>query len=574
MGAEIQLAPASRPALDRATMPALIRQAARDFGASTLMLTPGATLSFAELDERSALLARGLLASGIGKGSRVGILMANSPDWIVTFMAVTRIGAFAVPMSSLYQPPELKWVCRHADLHCLFMQDNYRHHDYVARLEAACPDISRQDCGALRLRELPFLRNVFIWAEQEPGWARSVRSLFDLGRSIEQELLDAAEDQVVPADLLCMIYTSGSTADPKGVMHAHGKVLRHTAHMAHNYWSFGKGDLFLSSRPFFWVGGLMVPILYSMHAGSTICQPEQDDPDTVVELIRKHGLTGAYHSAAWAKGLAAHPAFRDGDLRTVRLASDSLGFAARDAEGGYRFIGSSLQSRFGDMVTGHPPAAIPNSLGMTETICTHSSLPPEIPVPDDKKGSCGLPIQGVELRIVDPVTRRDVPRGEAGELLVGGATVAEGYYKRERSDTFEAGGWLPTGDLCRQDSDDYVYIEGRLVDTLKVNGANVSPLEVERCIAAIPGVAECAVIGLNRDAKDCVLAAVICPLEGEVLDSHAVLDALRGQLSSFKLPKQIVFIPSADVPRTGSGKIQKQALPALIESMTAGRLRA
>jgi acyl-coenzyme A synthetase/AMP-(fatty) acid ligase len=550
------------------TLPGAIRAAAATFGEQPMIIAGDTTLSFAELDRQSAALGRGLLAAGVGKGCRIGVMMPNSPQWLVTFMAAARVGALVVPMSSLYQPPELRWVCRHADLHFLFLQDSFGHHDYIERMETACPSLRGQP-ESLLIDELPFLRGVFVWGERKPSWGRSVASLLAPTAAASVEMLRVAEDSISAADLLCVIYTSGSTADPKGVVHSHGKVMRHTAYMGGHYWAFSRGDRFISTRPFFWVGGLMVPVLYSMFSGAALVQPASDDPATIVELIKTQGVTGAYHSPAWVKQLEKHPAFASGAYRVTRLASDSVGFSALGADGQHRFIGAALEARIPAASATRNNSAFPNSLGMTETICTHTSLPPEQSIPLEKAGSCGLPVRGVGLRIADPITRETVANGALGELLVSGATVTEGYYKRERSETFEPDGSLATGDLCRLDEDGYLFIQGRIVDTLKVSGANVSPLEVERCLTAIPGVAEAAVFGHSVTAKDCVLIAVLIAANNEALNLSHILQTLKSSLSSFKVPKHIIQMDASEIPRTATGKIKKAVLSAKLAELPA-----
>jgi acyl-CoA synthetase (AMP-forming)/AMP-acid ligase II len=545
------------------TVPSLLRRSAEQYGDGELLISPNRRLTYRELELEAGVLARGLLAAGVGKGSRVGVMMPNSANWIITFMAAARIGAVVVPLSTLYQPPELQWVVRHADLQVLFIQDSYLHHDYIARVEAAFPSLSAATGPELRLSEAPLFRSVFVWGERIAPWARNALELFAPKPGFDDVLLRAAESHVTPADWLCIIYTSGSTADPKGVIHAHGRVMRHTGHMGREYWCFHQGDRFISTRPFFWVGGLMVSIFYSIAVGACLVDPGSEEPDEAMRAIQAHAVTGAFHSVAWVRRVAKHPLVQSGDYKVIRLASDSVGFAKRQADGRYRFPGAQLEQRFPAQTVDIPVDRIPSALGMTETICTHTSQRPEQPLPDGKQGSCGRAVRGVLWRIVDPISREPLGTGKAGELVVGGETLTEGYYKRERQSTFEPDGFLATGDLCISDDEGYLYIKGRIVETLKVRGANVSPLEVERCLNAIEGVQESAVLGISLPDRDNLLVAVVAALPGASLDEADVKSRLKGQLSSYKVPRWIEFVRAEDLPRTATGKIKKPELASL-----------
>ncbi|HYC22188.1 MAG TPA: AMP-binding protein, partial [Candidatus Bathyarchaeia archaeon] len=213
------------------TVPALLRSAVEHHGERLLIVHGDVRLTYADADARSARLARGLLAMGVGKGTRVGLLMPNGPDWIVACLAAARIGALLVPINTFYQARELGWVLRHADVALLLVVARFRSHDYLARLETAAPELARSEPadppqlpGRLRVRSLPHLRDVRVWGEHDRSWAGSGRDLeaaADSEPRLDDAFLRAVEQEVTPADPMVIIYTSGSTAEPRGAVHTH-----------------------------------------------------------------------------------------------------------------------------------------------------------------------------------------------------------------------------------------------------------------------------------------------------------------------------------------------------------------
>src|SRR5829696_1512220 len=217
------------PELDHpATVPALLARARERFGDDDYVVTKADRLSFAEADERSATLARQLLAGGVGKGTRVGIVLPSGTDFAVAFLAVTRIGALAMLFSSTYRPAELERVLRIGDIDTLLAPAVLLGHDYGDALEAAAPGLAQQGASPLHLESLPYLRKIWLFGQSDRAWATSLEGQTELLAAVETSLLGAVEAQVSPADLLVSICTSGSSADPKLVLHTHGSVVRKT----------------------------------------------------------------------------------------------------------------------------------------------------------------------------------------------------------------------------------------------------------------------------------------------------------------------------------------------------------
>jgi len=540
------------------TIPEMLRHVAARYGDREAQVRGDSRISFRDLDRRSAQLAKGLLAHGAGKGTRIGLLAPNAPEFTLMFMAAARIGAIVAPLSTLYQTPELAWVLRNADIQVLLTFDRHLGHDYLGRLEAAFPELTEQGFGRLALSGAPYLRSVFVWGQCDRTWAAPAEDTliaFAEGRpELDEALLRAVEDAVSPADGLCMIHTSGSTAYPKGVLHGHGPMVRHTYQMAHDFFGILPGERFVSSRPFFWVAGLSATLLHSLHLGCCIITPESPSGTAIRGLVDRERVTALCGDEGWFKTLNADPAFTQAGLQAFRHTMDCAALARRDGDKA-QFL-NPARSGAAEPI---PSERIARSYGMTETLGAHTSMSPDALLTADRPRFCGHAVPGVRHRIVDPVTRAPLRAGELGELEVSGYCLMQGLYKQERGDTFTADGFYATGDICLVDENGYLAFSHRRGEMLKIRGANVAPLEVELALNGLPMVERSAVVGV--DAPDgTTLVAAVQLRAGQAFDEAEARAALRGRLSSFKVPKRLFVLAAEDFPITGSGKVKKAAL--------------
>ncbi|MBB4631992.1 class I adenylate-forming enzyme family protein [Sphingosinicella soli] len=529
------------------TTVAMLRRGTKYFGTTAQVIQGANILTFDDVERRSAEVARGLLAAGVGKGTRVGLLMPNEPDWAVIFFAITRIGAVAVLISTFARGAELAYVIRHSDIDTLITADKFLQYDYVERLAEALPSLGTTDGGRqLRLPNAPMLRSIWFWADQAPSFARGGRTeLARLGDSegFTDALLNEVEQEITPADLALIIYTSGSTSRPKGVVHTHGSVVRQS-YVLSTYMTFVRGDRLLTTQPFFWVGGLSTSLLAANHSGAAVVCPDMPSPASMMVSLQRDGVT---HLALWPAQIAnlrSLPEFREEYLTNLKP------FAMQQ----YAMVGLAT------------PEQTPNSLGMTETFGPHSKEHLDCFLPPDKVGSFGRAVPGVERKIIDPETGETLANGEPGELLVRGPGLMNGFYKRERDEVFDADGFYHSGDLCRICPDGHLFFDGRSTELVKTGGANVAPREVELALMQNPMVGEAAVLGLpHKDLGEIVVAVAVLRANQNSTEQE-LLDGLRKQLSSYKVPKKIWVVKDADVPRTDSNKINKPSLRNVILS--------
>ena len=533
------------------TFPTLIRRAAVRFGDHPFVVAEGERLGYHDAERRSAAVALGLLAEGVGKGSRVGVLIPNSVDFAIVALAVARVGAVLVPINTFSQTRELAWLINHADLTHLVVRPRLLGNDFLDRLEEALPGLADQDAEhPLVLTGAPYLRVAHIWGPDGRSWARGgERDVVALGRDagLDDDFLETVEACVVPADPVVLVYSSGSTADPKGALHTQGTVVRHSCNLQVGY-PMGADDVLFSSMPFFWIGGLMATLFSALHHGTTLVTLPVFDAETALDLIEQEGVTIALGWPQQGKTMSEHPTF-----------------AARDLS---RVVRTSMP----DMVPPdrRPPEVNSTSLGMTEMCSSHTLWDQYDPLPESRRGTFGRSLPGISHKVVDPETGEELPAGRDGELWARGYSLMQGLWRREREDVFEPDGWYRTGDVGHFDEDGWFYFVGRLGEMIKTpGGANVAPAEVEAALMAYPEVLEAYVTGIPADEGQLVAGAVV-PRGGAALDGDELRARLKQDLSAYKVPKYLWVCDKSELPFLQSGKIKKPDLAEMLAARIDG----
>lgn len=527
------------------TSGALARVCAERWGDKAFAVLGDERLTYAQAEARSAELAKGLLASGVGKGTRVGLLAPNGPDWILGWLGASRIGAVVVLLNTYSKARELGWVLRHADVQVLLTVDGHLGHDYLERLEHAAPGLADQVHEQIFLESHPYLRTVWTWGDARRAWAAPVADLAARSRAVTDGLLRECETEVTPADPMVVVYSSGSTSDPKGAVHAHGAAVRH-AHNLGQMRDLTDDDVLYTPMPLFWVGGFSFTLIAAMHAGATLVFEEQFEPGATLELIERERVTQVLGWPHMAKALVDHPSFPERDLSAVR--------------------GSSLAALLpqDQQLAAEVPKA--NSLGMTETLGPHTFDTKDNPLPPEKEGSFGRSVPGVEHKIVDPITGDDLPTGHTGELWLRGYSLMLGLHKRERADTFTPDGWYRTGDGGYFDEDGHFYFTGRMGDLIKSAGMNITPRDVELALEALPEVTMAFVAGIPAGDRGQDVVAAIALRPGETLDEEEARKRVKDEIASYKVPRRIaVFADQTELPWLDSGKIDRRRLTAILE---------
>ncbi|MDQ2638634.1 MAG: acyl--CoA ligase, partial [Actinomycetota bacterium] len=380
------------------TIDELIRRHAANHGSKPMVIDQDHKMSYAELDTSTRELAAALFAAGVGKGTRVGLIMPNSVEWVRIAMALTRIGAVLVPLSTLLAAPELAAQLRVASVQTLITVEEFRGHRYL------------DDLSAMRA-DLPALHRVWR-ADQLP-------STGDAGQT------DAIAAAVTPSDTLAIMFTSGSSGPPKGVIHSHGNALRAVRSGLDARCIDADTRLYLP-MPFFWVGGFGSGILTALAAGATLVTEQIPRPETTLRLLERERVTLFRGWPDQAEALARQSGSVDADLSSLRPGSlEALLPAEHRATPGTRA----------------------KLLGMTESFGPYCGFRADTDMPRSAWGSCGKPFDGMQVRIVDADTGQPIPAGQIGMIQIRGPHVMRGMCRRSREELFTADSFYPTGDL-------------------------------------------------------------------------------------------------------------------------------
>jgi acyl-CoA synthetase (AMP-forming)/AMP-acid ligase II len=523
-------------------------------GAREFLVFEDQRLTYEDADRRSRELAKGLLTLGLGKGAKVGLLMANNPDWVIAWMACARIGAHTIALSTFYQAPEIAWGVGYNDVQVLLTAARYLKADYVERLERALPGLAECVSPDLILPEHPYLRRIVVWGDCDKPWAmRGPTDLLAAAAAeprIDEALLDRVEAAVNPSDAIVTICTSGTTSAPKAVVHSHGAFFR-AIYQFCDYFDSRPDDRMYPAMPFFWIGGLNTSLVPAMYLGACLCFARTPDPLDVIEVAKKESVTAIHHWPVQAKRLALALEETGQSLPLVRIGI------------GPQLDASDRRPIPADRVSNGP-------LGMTESMGMHSMDRFDAPLPAGKGGSNGRKIRGMERLVVDPETGKPLPPGERGLLYVRGYNMMLGYYGKERWETFTRDGFFPTGDMAIIDEEGFIWFAGRDGDMIKTSGANVSPQEVEGALLACEGVREAIVFSIPDEAKGEAVIAVVAAAPGAELDPETLRKTLRETISPYKVPQAISVLTYEDIPRTASGKAIKHKLREMLYPDTAG----
>jgi fatty-acyl-CoA synthase len=526
--------------------------AAAEFPGRPLILTDDHDYSYPEVRDWSIRLAAGLLALGVKPGDHVAVDMANFPEVIALKYAVARVGAVSVAVNFMLRHEELRYVLSQSGATVLITMDTFRGLDYLDALDRIAPGWERGGGGDA----LPRLRHVFVKGTSgPPARGRSLEDLVRLGKPVSDSAVlerTAAGDPFAPSDLL---YTSGTTGQPKGVLLQHDAVLR-TAYACAYTRAFQDARRVLFALPIYHVFGYVEATVAVMFAGGAVCPVPVFEADRMLAAVGRHRIDE----------LICVPAMTSVILDRAR--------------GGHYDL-SSLTTMFSSGAQ-HPPGMWAEMLsvlgveelftayGQTETtasvLCTRPDDPVErlmttvgCPKP---AGAAGDPALGGTLgvyRAVDPESGADLPPGEIGELLVRGPLVTKGYYDKpeETAAALDDDGWLRTGDLGKFDDDGYLMLTGRRKESYRCGGELVVPVEVELVLQEHPRVRAAHVVGIPHHRMGEVGCAWIVPEDGAKPDPAELIAYCASRLAKFKVPAAVLFTAAEELPVTVTGRVQK-----------------
>ncbi len=504
-------------------------------------------LSYGELLERARHLSAGLASIGVQRGDRVVLWMTNRLEWVISCFAAVRLGAAVVPINTFLKPPEVQYCITQSGARHLILLDRFRKLDMPDILGGIAPEFAAQTApGALFSPALPDLRNVvlcervgvphpgaFSWAGLEAIGREDRDGGRDGGRDGWLAVADRMAAAVTPQDVIMLKYTSGSTGFPKGVMLQQGGFIANGILHARRT-GMSRSDVYVSMMPLFHAGGSIYGLMSMLPQGGTLVFTEAFSIDLAIQLIQQEQATIFIGVLGKEVVMAAHE-------RGLTFPSVWMGH---------------LHNEAARTVMPHARFAF-SPYGLTECYGPFSITGPADP--PDKRATGGRPLDGNELRVVDPVTGRDVARGQTGEAWVRGNTMI-GYWNKpeETARAIDAEGWIHSEDLVTVDAEGFVSYCGRIKLMAKVGGENVSLEEVERVVTQHEAITHCAAVGVADPRKvEAVRIYAIRRIDLEITGEE-LREWLKPRLAHFKLPREIVFVE--DLPRLGSAKLDRLTL--------------
>jgi long-chain acyl-CoA synthetase len=492
----------------------MLEAVAARHGDKTAIVCDGFRMSYAELDEASNRLAEGLLSLGVKKGDRVAILLVNSPQFVVVYFATVKIGAIAVPLDTKYKPGELTCILDQCRPRVLFTESPY--------LEPLVPLLPR----------LVYIEHVvdlggevngrFLSYEEVVGWGRARKPGVEIGGD----------------DAAFIAYTSGPALEPRGAVLTHGNLVKAVEISAGGFRQSDRDKVMLFALPMHHIVGLVIILLTSLYAGSTVVMLSGLSINSLLEVIEEERAT-IFIGVPFIHALIVKKAREEGidyDLSSLRICGS---------------VGAPLPEELARQFEHYLGLRLINFYGLTETTAhvTCQSLNGS-----GRVGSVGRALAGWQIKIVDD-SGRQLPPNRSGEVVIRGPIMSQYYNNPQDTAEVLKGGWLYSGDIGKIDEEGNLFIQGLKKDMIITKGQNIYPSDIETVLASHPGVAEVAVAGIPDEMRGEVVGAAVVLKAGQTASEAEMKKYCLERLANFKVPKLFIFPGS--LPRTTDGKISK-----------------
>lgn len=489
-------------------------------------------------------LAKGLMALGVQPGEKVAIWATNVPYWVGLMFATARIGAVLLTVNTSYRENELGYLLKHSKCENFFITDGYRDHDFIQTLYAVMPELRLRSRSNLASEQFPHLKRIMFLGMEKHRGMYSLPEIMGLAAMISDEEYAARKALVDPHDVVNMQYTSGTTGFPKGVMLTHVNIVNN------GYWigrhqNFGPTDRVCLPVPLFHCFGCVLGVMACVNHGAAMIILESFNPVQVLTSLETERCTALYGVPTMFLAVLEHRVFPKFDLTTLRT-----GIMAGSVcpEPLMRRVIEKMNMR-----------EITICYGLTEgsPVMTQTHADEEF---QRRVSTVGRSMPGIEVKIVDPETMEEMPRGTPGEVVCKGYNVMKGYYDMDEATaaTVTPDGWLHSGDLGIMDEDGYVVITGRIKDMIIRGGENIYPREIEEFLSGMEGVLDVQVVGVPSRKYGEEVGVFIIPKPGAGIGPEDVRDFCRGKIAWHKVPRHVAIVE--EFPLTASGKIQKYKL--------------
>lgn len=499
---------------------------------------------------RAMEVARALKACGVGKGTRVGLLMTNRLEFLSSFFGTALAGGVATTISTFFTAPELDAVLQASCCSVLLIERNVLKKDFAAMLAGLEPAIETAGPGQLKSVRYPFLSHI-AQVDGEEGWgAVEGWSVFRArGREIPDAVIDACAVAVSPSDPGALFFSSGSTGKAKGILSAHRGICLQLWRWK-GWYGITEPPRTWSANGFFFSGNFTMALGGTLSSGGCLILQRVFDPAAALPLIEREKVTMLLAWPHQWPQLEAVPSYAEADLSALRYMDGGFPLAHH----------KSVKTSWSE----------PRAYGNTECFTLISVFTSGTPH-DQIAGSHGKPTAGSSIKIVDPLGGQAVPLGERGEIAVKGPTLMLGYIGMLLEETLDNEGYFLTGDGGYLDEDGRLFWEGRLNDIIKTGGANVSPLEIDAVLRDCPGVAISQTVGVPDALLGELVVSCIVPIDGQAPGEDTIRAYARERLASFKVPRKILFFDEDELQTTGSAKIKTADLRALATERLANK---
>ncbi len=498
------------------------------------------TRTYSEFRDDVDSFARSLISMGVKQGDHVAIWATNRPEWYITFWAATKIGAVLVSVNTAYKIHETEYLLRQSDTGTLVMVDSCKDSNYIEIMQTLCPELNSCRPGELNSRRLPVLKNIITIESSQPG-CFSWKDALAKGEGTPLSEVYRRQKQISKNDVCNMQYTSGTTGFPKGVMLTHYNVINNGKAIG-DCLDLSTADRMMIQVPMFHCFGMVLAMTACMTHGASISPIFAFSPKTSLACINQKKITAFHGVPTMFIAMLGHADFEKTDFSHMRT-----GIMA----------GSPCPVKvMEDVVSKMNMKEICITYGQTEASpgCTMSSTDDSL---EKRVNTVGKAMFGVECRIVDPETGKDLPDNTDGEFLARGYNVMKGYYKMPEATAavIDKDGWLHTGDLAKRLPDGYFKITGRIKDMIIRGGENIYPKEIEEFLYTNPKVQDVQVIGVPDSQYGEEIMACIILKEGETATEEEMKDFVKNHMAKHKTPRYIDFVK--EFPMNAAGKILK-----------------
>ncbi|MBW1785544.1 MAG: AMP-binding protein [Deltaproteobacteria bacterium] len=528
---------------EKRTIGSLPDEAVGKFGNREALFFKGRRWDFAQIAGDVNRAAKGLISLGIQPGEKVGLWVPNRPEFIHLFFSLAKTGAVVVPINTFFRSSDAAYVLKQANCSTLITVDRSGPIDYFDMVNEMIHTIGRNGGKEISDPDFPNLTRVIVVSDDEFEGTYSWPAVLSQGAEISDDALRRRSEAVDPDETVFIMYTSGTTGFPKGVMHCHN-VIRNITDRASRM-GITQLDVILMFLPLFHTFGLHEGPLMSMLTGAREVLTERFDPKECLALIEQERVTSISGFDTHLKDLLAHLDESPKDVSSLRtgLAAAGMSSSTPIARKVNEVLCSGMLSAYGMSEIG---------VGACLSFLTSTK--------EQRCEASGFPSPGYEIKVIDPANGAEQPTGTPGEIFVRGYMVMQGYYNMPE-DTMQAidnEGWLHTGDMGIMREDGHLRFMGRIKEMLKTGGENVDPMEVEGYLLNHPAIRQVAIVGYPDERLSEVGVAFIQPEPGQLITEADVTRYCKGKIASFKIPRHVIFVQ--DYPMTGSGKIQKVKL--------------